>query len=70
MILVGWDIIHERFDLCNQHLDGDSWVCFDNWLDDLWYDMFVELSMIFSKHWREASVMTSDTLDNSFVMPL
>jgi len=43
---------------------------FDNWLDDLCYDVFVELLMILSKHWRETSVMTSNTLDNSFVIPL
>ena len=30
--------------------DGDSWVCFDNWLDDLCYDVFVELPMILSEH--------------------
>jgi len=64
-----WDIIHELFDLCN-HLDGDGWVCFDNWLDDLCYDVFFELPMILSEHWRETSVMTSDTLDNLFIMPL
>ena len=67
-ILVGWGIIHERFDLCNQRLDGDNWVCFDNWLDDLFYDVFVKLSMIFSEHWCETSVLTSNTLDNPFVM--
>ena len=70
MILVGWDIIHERFDLCNQHLDGDAWVCFDNWLDDLCYDVFVKFPIILSEHWRKTSVMTSDILDNRFVMPI
>ena len=68
--LVGWGIFLERFDLCNQHLNGDGWVCFDNWLDDLCYDVFVKLTMILSEHRHETSVMTSDTLDNPFVMPL
>jgi len=63
-LLVGWGIIHERFDLCNQRLDGEGGVCFDNWLDDLCYDMFVELPMILYEHWRETSVMISDTVDN------
>ena len=57
------------FDLCNQRLDGDGWVCFDNWLDDLCYDL-VELAMILSEHRHETNVMTSDTFDNPFVMSL
>ena len=32
--------------------------------------VFVELPMISCEHWRETSVMTSDTFDNSFLMPL
>ena len=56
--------------LCNQRLDRDSWACFDNWLDGLCYDVFVELLMILSEHCRETSVMTSDTLDSPFLMPL
>ena len=38
--------------LGNQRLDGDGWVCFDNWLDDLCYDVFVKLPMILSEHWH------------------
>ena len=43
---------------------------FYNWLDDLCYDVFVELAMILSENRHETSVMTSDTLDNPFVMSL
>ena len=48
--------------------DEDCCVHFDNGLDVLRYDVFVELPMILSEHWRKTSVMTSDTLDNLFLM--
>ena len=70
MVSKGRSIIHERFDLFNQCLDGDNWVCFDNWLDDLCYDVFVELLMILYEYWLETSVMISNTFNNPFVIPL
>ena len=46
------------------------WVHFDNGLDDLCYDVFVELPMMLYEYWRETSILTFDTLDNSFLMCL
>ena len=46
------------------------WVHFDNGLDDLCYDVFVELPMMLYEYWRETSILTFDTLDNPFLMCL
>ena len=46
------------------------WVHFDNGLDDLCYDVFIELPMMLYEYWRETSILTFDTLDNSFLMCL
>ena len=69
-LFVGWSILHEHFDLCNQHFDGDYWVHFDNGLDDLCYEVLVELPMILSEHWCETSMLTSDTFDDLYLMRL
>ena len=46
------------------------WVHFDNGLDDLCYEVLVELPMILSEHWCETSMLTSDTFDDLYLMRL